>query len=348
MRASEVWICEPGQVAVRPGESQTPASGEVGVRTRVCGISPGTELLAFRGALPESGEDAEIDPHAGHNQYPMRTGYCLVGKVDAVGEDVDRSWIGQRVFAFHPHASRATVPADSIIPLPDSVSDERATFIPNLETAIGLVHDARPMLGERVVVLGQGIVGLLVTRLLSRYPLELLAVADPVPERRERGLTMGADVAVDPAARRDMSKLEDRLRLEDRPGADLVLELSGNPAGLNDAIALAGFGGRIVAGSWYGNKPAGIDLGGRFHRNRISLISSQVSTISPDLTGRWTKQRRMGRVLRLLPELQLEELITHRVPLEQAGRAFELVDKNPAESLQVVLAANEDDTDGSS
>jgi 2-desacetyl-2-hydroxyethyl bacteriochlorophyllide A dehydrogenase len=340
----EVWIAEPGRIELRSAEQCEPDPGEVRVRIAVTGISPGTELLAFRGQLPEPGEDEAIDPHSADGSYPMRTGYCAVGRLEALGACVDPGWKGRRVFLFHPHGTQAVVPHEKLIPIPDAVSDELATFIPNLETALGLVMDARPGIGERFVVLGQGIVGLLVTRLLSRFPLELLAVADPVPERRTQARESGAEFVIDPGDPDDRAHLERRLKEgTDRTGADAVLELSGNPAALNDAISLAGYGGRIIAGSWYGDKPAELDLGGRFHRNRISLASSQVSTIAPELTGRWTKRRRMDEVMRLLPESGLEPLITHRLELDRAMDAFELLDQHPDKALQVLLTCNEND-----
>jgi threonine dehydrogenase-like Zn-dependent dehydrogenase len=166
----------------------------------------------------------------------------------------------------------------------------------------------------------------------------VLATLDRIPERRERSLEAGSQMVLDPVNEDNRSQLYGALcRETDRPGADLVFELSGNPSALNEAVSLAGYGGRIVVGSWYGEKPATLDLGGRFHRNRISIISSQVSTIDPWLSGRWTKGRRMNEVLRLLPALDLEGLITHRFPFCRAADAFHLLDWEPASALQVLL-----------
>lgn len=348
MTAQDVVIRAPGAVTIRQCEIPGPSAGEARVLMRMCGISPGTELLAYRGLLPDGGvDDAELDPHAGATGYPMLPGYCTVGVVDSVGDGVDPDWIGRRVFTFHPHGTHAVVVPDRLIGLPDLVSDELATFIPNLETAIGLVMDARPMLGERVIVLGQGIVGLLVTRLLSRFPLEVLATSDHLPERRRRSRLAGADLVIDPNNDEDRAELQRRFGGRAGPhGADLVLELTGNPEALNDAVELVGYGGRIIAGSWYGSKPAQLDLGGRFHRNRITLTSSQVSTIDPERSGRWTKDRRMSVVVGMLTELGLQDLVTHRFPLNSAGEAYELLDMHPNETLQVLLTAT-DDLDGS-
>jgi 2-desacetyl-2-hydroxyethyl bacteriochlorophyllide A dehydrogenase len=344
VRHRSVIIPAPGSIEIQQTSLPDVGPEHVGIHTLVSGISPGTELLAYRGELPEADpDDAELDPHAGGGGYPMSTGYCSVGVVTSVGDRVDPSWRGRRVFGFLPHGTGAVVDPDSLIPLPDSLPEDLATFIPNLETAIGLVMDARPVLGERVVVIGQGIVGLLVTRLLARYPLGLLATLDRIPGRRARSTASGAELALDPASATDRASLREALET-DQPGADLVIELSGNPAALNDAIQFAGYGGRIVAGSWYGSKSAPIDLGGRFHRNRISLISSQVSTVAPDLSARWTKSRRMATVLRLLPELGLDSLITHRFPLDDAADAFALLDTRSDETIQVVLTCSDQET----
>ncbi len=342
MTVRSVWIIEPHQIEIRSAPVPEPERNQVRVRTSVSGISSGTELLAYRGLLPGHNGDDAIDPHAGVAEYPMRTGYCSVGVIDSIGPGVAERWLHQRVFTFQPHQDCAVVSPDSCIAIPDQISDQLATFIPNLETAVGLVMDAAPVIGERVVVLGQGIVGLLVTRLLSRFPLALLAAADSLPRRRDWARRSGADLVIDPAAPDQRAHLEDDLAVGGVSGADLVLELSGNPDALNDAISLSGYGGRIVAGSWYGTKPAAIDLGGRFHRNRISLVSSQVSTIDPRQTGRWTKDRRMEQVLRLLRELDLDDLISHRFPLEQAADAFTLLDTRPDEALQVVLTCDDE------
>lgn len=348
MSSRQVWITEPGRVEVKPVESSPPGPEEVRLRVSASGISPGTELLAYRGELPPVGaDDTAIDTYTATGGYPIQTGYCLVGRIEAVGEYVEPTWISQRVFAFHPHASRVTLPVEQVLPIPDAISDDLATFIPNLETAMGLVMDARPVMGERIVVLGQGVVGLLVTQLLASLSLELLAVVDPVPRRRELGRSFGAHRSFDPYDPEDRASLDLQLADPESPGADVILELSGNPAALDDAISLAGFAGRVVAGSWYGSKTARIDLGGRFHRNRISLISSQVSTISPELGGRWTKQRRMKHVMRTLTGLELDHLISHRISLDQAGSAFELLDQHPEQALQVILTSDEYAQNGS-
>jgi len=161
---------------------------------------------------------------------------------------------------------------------------------------------------------------------------------DQHPLRREQSLAMGAHTSLDPTAPEALSQLLSLLQ-EGRPyaGADLTYELSGNPAALDQAIAATGFNGRVVIGSWYGQKRAGLDLGGRFHRSRIRLISSQVSTIAPEWGGRWTKSRRLEVAWWMLQQLRPAHLITHRFPITQAAHGYALLDQNPEQAIQVVL-----------
>ena len=207
------------------------------------------------------------------------------------------------------------IPAE-LHPLPPDVSPEEALFLPNLETAVNFMMDGRPMLGERVIVFGQGIVGLLTTALLARHPLTRLITLDRHPLRRSFSLMAGADASLDPAEPGVITALAGELKSSaDREGADLVYELSGSPEALEQSLAVTGFGGRIVIGSWYGQKAAHLSLGGRFHRSRIRLISSQVSSIGPELTGRWTKSRRLEMAWSLLRKVDPVRYVTHRYPV---------------------------------
>ena len=204
-----------------------------------------------------------------------------------------------------------------------------------METAVNLVQDGAPILGERVLVLGQGVVGLLTASLLSEFPLETLVTADCY-ELRRKFSPVRHDLSLDPYSpsfHKDATAL-----LNDR--ADLTFELSGRPETLNEALALTGFSGRIVIGSWYGEKRAEIDLGGAFHRSRIKLISSQVSTLAPELSGRWDKARRFDTAWKALKRIKPEKWITHRFPIEEAKAAYQLLDENPHEAIQVVINYN--------
>jgi 2-desacetyl-2-hydroxyethyl bacteriochlorophyllide A dehydrogenase len=321
-------------VEVRAEPLPVPARGQVLVETLVSAISPGTEMLVYRGQFPRNlAVDAIIGAMQSEFHYPLPYGYACVGKVVDLGADVDRAWLGRLVFAFQPHTSHFAADPAALFPVPSGISPATACFLPNMETAVNLVQDAAPILGERALVLGQGIIGLLTTSLLAEFPLETLVSADFFPRRREASLASGATAALNPGALDFRQQVQSLLQI----GADLTLELSGAPAALDDAIALTTFSGRVVIGSWYGEKRAPIDLGGTFHRSRIKLISSQVSSIAPELSGRWDKSRRFGVAWQMLRHIQPEKWITHRFPLANAADAYRLLDTAPYETIQILL-----------
>jgi threonine dehydrogenase-like Zn-dependent dehydrogenase len=201
-----------------------------------------------------------------------------------------------------------------------------------METAINLVQDGAPIFGERVLVLGQGIVGLLTAALLNEFPLDTLVTADRYTLRCNSS-PIHPHLSLDPHTAGFRQKAMELLE----PGADLTFELSGNPAALNDALALTCFSGRIVIGSWYGEKQVEVNLGGTFHRSRIKLISSQVSTIAPELEGRWDKARRFQAAWKALERVKPQKWITHRFAIDDAVQAYRLLDESPQETIQVLL-----------
>jgi threonine dehydrogenase-like Zn-dependent dehydrogenase len=210
---------------------------------------------------------------------------------------------------------------------------EAAAFLPNMETAVNLVQDAAPILGERAMVFGQGTVGLLTASLLAEFPLETLVTADRFELRRKASVGLGVKDSLDPGEQDFKSAAKSLLN----PDADFSIELSGSPEALNDAIDLTGFSGRIVIGSWYGRKPTHLDLGGSFHRSRIKLISSQVSSISPELSGRWDKTRRFEVAWDAIRRIQPQKWTTHRFSFDKAQDAYRLLDGSPKETIQVML-----------
>jgi threonine dehydrogenase-like Zn-dependent dehydrogenase len=169
--------------------------------------------------------------------------------------------------------------------------------------------------------------------LLCQFPLHALITLDNFAFRRQASLALGATASLDPQAPDFREQLHALLPI----GADLTYELSGSPTTLNDAIAATMFTGRVVVGSWYGNKPVQLDLGGMFHRSRIRLISSQVSSLAPELSGRWDKSRRFALAWQAIQRIQPEKWITHRFPHEDAAAAYLLLDHSPSESIQVIL-----------
>lgn len=335
MKASSLYFLAPGEVEVRREDLPAPAAGEVQVHSTCSAISAGTELLLFGGQLPEGlPVDEDLPALQGDLAYPLKYGYCAVGRVKALGEGVDPSWAGRRVFAFHPHQSTFNARPKHLQPLPEGLDAEDAAFLANLETAIGLVMDADPRLGERVAVLGQGVVGLLTTLLLARHPLSLLLSLDRYPKRRDASLECGAAYSLDPAAPDALVQARDLLGSQ---GADLVFELSGQPEALDSALALAGAQGRVVVGSWYGQRRAPLALDTHFHRGRINLLSSQVGHIQPALRGRWDKARRFQLAWELLPKLRPSRFISHRFPLDAAPEAYRLLSQHPDQALAVLF-----------
>ena len=334
MKGLSVTFTAPKEVSVVEGELPVLGSGQVLVRTLFSAISPGSEMLLYRGDFPQDIPlDENLPALAGEFAYPLKYGYSLVGEVVEAGTGVDSSWVNRLVFAFQPHPSHIITEPEVFLPLPEDLNPEEALFLPNMETAINFLMDGAPMIGEKVIVFGQGIVGLLTTALLSQYPLADLITLDRYELRRSFSLALGARICLDPS----QPKAQERLlaTLPDR--ADLSYELSGAPDALNQAIAMTGYNGRVVIGSWYGGKRADLDLGGHFHRSRIRLISSQVSTIAPDLRGRWTKARRFNLAWEMIKKIQPSRFITHRLPVERASEAYQLIDQKPEESVQVVF-----------
>jgi 2-desacetyl-2-hydroxyethyl bacteriochlorophyllide A dehydrogenase len=316
---------------------------QVLIRTKYSAISAGTEMLIYRGLIPQNlPADTSIPALTGQLKYPLKYGYSLVGKITGVASNLDRQLLGKWVFVFHPHQTEVVANIKDIFLIPHQISPAAALFFPNLETAVSLVMDARPVIGEKIVLFGQGVVGLLTTALLARIPYVRLIAIDPIKKRLAFSHKFGAEQALNPRGKNYHKSLNRLLNLNsssrsETAAADLIFELSGNPEALNSALQLAGYQGRIVIGSWYGNKPVSIDLGTCFHRNRLQLISSQVSTIDPAFRGRWSKQRRFELVWQMLREIKPEVLITHGIPFRKAAAAYRLIDENPAEVIQVIL-----------
>ena len=333
MKRKTLYFTAPRQVEVREEALPAPGVDDVLVETTCSAISAGTEMLIYQGRFPRDLEsDSTISSLRGGFKYPLAYGYACVGVVRETGTQVDKTWRDKLVFAFQPHTSHFIATPDALFPIPSALSPDSACFLPNMETAINLVQDGAPIFGERVLVLGQGIVGLLTASLLSEFPLEMLVTADCYTLRCESS-PVARRLSLDPHAPGFRQEAKGLLK----QGADLTFELSGNPTALNDAIALTRFSGRVVIGSWYGEKPAEIDLGGTFHRSRIKLISSQVSTIAPELEGRWDKARRFDAAWKTLERIKPEKWITHRFSIDDAPEAYRLLDESPQETIQILF-----------
>lgn len=335
MKRQSIYFEGPRQVAVRWEEVPALNAGEVLVRGLLSGISPGTEMLIYRDQAPKGMDvDLNIAALGGDFSYPFKYGYCMVGEIAALGEGVDRQWLGRQVFAFNPHESYFTAKIEHLHRLPEGVTAEEAVLLPNMETAVNFLMDGSPLIGERVAAFGQGVIGLLTTMLLVTFPLAELITVDPYAKRREISRSLGADQAVSPT---ELDAIRQTWGMNGVDGADLIYELSGSPEALNQAIQMAGFESRIIIGSWYGEKTASLALGREFHRSRIKLVSSQVSTLAAPHLGRWTKARRFALAWEKLIQTQPADLITHRFQIADAPQAYQMLDEAPESAVQVVL-----------
>jgi 2-desacetyl-2-hydroxyethyl bacteriochlorophyllide A dehydrogenase len=332
VRRRALIFAGPRAVEVVEEDCPAPGPGEVQVRSRLSAVSAGTELLAYQGQLPAGMSLDETLPALTEatTQFPLRYGYASMGEVVDVGAEVDPTWRGRRVFAFVPHASHFCARANDVFVVPADVPDALAPLLASAETAVNLVLDGQPLLDERALVVGQGSVGLLVTAQLARFPLAALVALEPRPGRRALAQSLGARAVADLAAARSAIGAA---------GADVSFEVSGNPAALDAAIGLTGREGRVVIGSFYGQKRAPVDLGGHFHRGRLRLVSSQVSHIGPALAARWDRQRRMQSAWRLLAGVAgaSESLITHRLPFTEAPAGYRLLAEGNEDVIQMLF-----------
>ncbi|MEZ7830472.1 MAG: zinc-binding dehydrogenase [Gammaproteobacteria bacterium] len=340
MKAQQLYFIEPHQVEIREQQLPPLQPDQVLVKSLYSAISAGTEMLVYRGQLPVA-MSLDKSPTASEAQtinYPTQYGYACVGRIVEVGQGVGADWVGKVVFSFQPHASHYVGALDEIIPLPEGVDPKDAVFLANMETAVNLVHDGNPRLGERVVVLGQGIVGLLVSSVLAKFPLADLYAVESIDGRRTLAAQAGVQATFSPEAESEISALQEKLELNEVcGGADVVYELTGSPAALNLAVDLSAYSGRIVVGSWYGTKSAEINLGERFHRNRMTIVSSQVSTIAPELSGRWDKARRFCVAWDMIKKCHPAQFISHSLDFAKAGEAYRLLDNSPQDTTQIIF-----------
>ena len=304
-----------------------PGPGDVLVRSEFSGISAGTEMLAYRGELDATTpKDEALGALAGSFEYPFAYGYSAVGTVEASRSDVGE---GERVFAFHPHQSRFVVPAVDVVPVGDC-DPPAATLFPLVETALQISRDTGIRLREAAVVVGLGPVGILTAILLARSG-SVVVGSDPKPWRRETARACGLE-AVEPDELVDVVRVATRGR-----GADVVVEATGNPEALGQSLGLLAAEGVAIVASWYGTKPVSLPLGAEFHRRRLELRSSQVSTIGGRAV-RWDRGRRLETTQALLAELPLSTLASHTFPVERAAEAYTAIDRGDDGVVHVALA----------
>ena len=291
--------------------------GDVLVRTICSGISSGTELLAYRGEIdPDLALDETIGALGGTFRYPFRYGYSCVGLVEQSRGSVDE---GALVFAFHPHQDRFVASASSVVSL-GPVDPRIATLFPLVETAVQITLDAAPLLDDEVVVFGLGAVGTLTAVLLGRAGARVVAV-DPLSWRRDAAASLGVTAVAPDGLTAALSRRAARL------GVPLIVEASGRPEVLAESLQLLAHEGTALVASWYGTKDVTLPLGASFHRRRLTIRSTQVSTIPARLSGQWTAGRRRAVTGDLLTMLRLDPLATHDFPFSSAPDAFAAVDE---------------------
>ncbi len=292
VQAMAFWLREPGVGEIRPLEVSDPGPGEVLVRTLRSAVSRGTETLVFRGGVPPDQYAAMRAPfQEGDFPGPLKYGYLNVGVVEKGPPDL----VGRTVFCLYPHQTAYVVPASAVVVVPEDVPAARAVLAGTVETAVNALWDAAPLLGDRVTVVGGGMVGLCVARLLVGIPGLEVTVVDVDAERATVVGAIGAHFA---------------LPAEAEGGRDLVVHASASSAGLQLSLDLLSAEGTVVELSWYGDAEVNLRLGGTFHSGRLSIRASQVGAVSPTRRGRRTTTDRVRLALRLLRDPAFDALVT--------------------------------------
>ena len=287
--ATALWMVGPGRAELR---REPAVGGEVLVEALYGGISRGTEALVFAGRVPRSEWTRMRAPlQGGEFPFPVKYGYATVGRV----VEGPPALIGREIFALHPHQDRFALPEAMAAPLPPGVPAGRAILAANMETALNIVWDGGAGPGDRIAVVGAGVVGALAAWLCARLPGAEVALIDIDPGRAELAATLGCSFATPDAAPED---------------CDLVIHASGAGAGLRTALGAAGFEATVVEASWYGDRVVELPLGAAFHSRRPRLVSSQVGAVAPSRRPRWTHRRRLAAALGLLTDPALDILVS--------------------------------------
>lgn len=295
--ARALWITGPGNAELRPATLTTSCPDPLLIRALVSGISRGTESLVFHGKIPKSEWDRMRCPfQEGAFPFPVKYGYAMVGQV----EDGPADRIDERVFTLHPHQSRFSVPAPAAIPISDAISSERAVLAAQMETAMNATWDAAPRIGDRIAIVGGGVAGCLLAYLCAGLAGTDVTLIDINPEREPIAVRLGAKFAT-----------------PDQPlpaDCDLVFHTSGSAAGLTLSLSLAGFEATVIEVSWYGSQHVPVGLGGAFHSQRLTLLSSQVGSVAGARRPRWDHRRRLAKALSLCADPQLDVLVADGTP----------------------------------
>ncbi|MFI2436121.1 NAD(P)-binding protein [Streptomyces sp. NPDC018693] len=297
--ARAFWVGRPGEGEIREAPLPDPREGEVLVRALYSGVSRGTETLVFRGGVPASQHTAMRAPfQEGDFPAPVKYGYLSVGVVEQGPADL----LGRTVFCLYPHQTRYVVPAAAVTVVPESVPAERAVLAGTVETAVNALWDAAPLVGDRIAVVGGGMVGCSVAALLARFPGVRVQLVDADPGRAATAQALGVDFAPPERALGD---------------CDLVVHASATEAGLARALELLAAEGTVVELSWYGDRRVSLPLGEAFHSRRLTVRSSQVGTVSPARRASRTYGDRLALALELLADPALDALVTGESAFEE-------------------------------
>jgi 2-desacetyl-2-hydroxyethyl bacteriochlorophyllide A dehydrogenase len=309
--ARAFWVTAPATGAIREEPLRDPGPGEVRVRSVVSAVSRGTESLVFSGRVPETEYQRMRCPHQGGDfPFPVKYGYASVGRVTAGAPALG----GKHVFCLHPHQTEYVVAEESVVPVPDGVPAERAVLAANLETAVNALWDATPRIGDRVSVVGGGVVGCLVAYLAAKTAGAEVELVDVNLERKSVATALGVRFAPPESAARDR---------------DLVFHASGQKEGLRGALGLAAKESSVVELSWFGKGDVALPLGEAFHVNRLTLRASQVGTVSPHARPRFTHRSRLELSLRLLADPALDALIDGESAFEDLPRTMATLAASP-------------------
>jgi hypothetical protein len=294
--ARAFWTVAPGRGEVREEALPAPGADAVRVCTLASGISRGTEALVFAGRVPPSQYAVMRAPlMAGAFPFPVKYGYSAVGLTEA----------GARVFVLHPHQDVFVAPAAMCIAVPDAVPTPRAVLAANMETAVNIAWDAAPLAGERILVIGAGVVGLLTASLLARIPAARVTVVDIDPARASLAGRFGCAFATPDAAPAEQ---------------ELIVHASGSAEGLRLALSRTAFEARIVEASWFGDASPALPLGEAFHARRLRIIASQVGSVAAAVRGRRTHAERLALALNLLADSAYDALLEPATTFEDLPR----------------------------
>jgi threonine dehydrogenase-like Zn-dependent dehydrogenase len=291
-QARAFWLRSPGQGEVRPVKLPQRGPGDVHVRTVYSGVSRGTETLVFRGGVPVSQYAAMRAPFQdGEFPAPIKYGYLNVGVVEQGSPDL----LGRTVFCLYPHQTEYIVPADAVAPVPDDVPARRAVLTGTVETAVNALWDAAPLVGDRITVVGAGMVGCCIAALLARFPGVRVELVDVDPTRATTAAALGVRFAHPDDA---------------EGGRDLVVHASATSAGLQRSLELLSAEGTVLELSWYGDRDVTLSLGGSFHSGRLTVRASQVGAIASARRSSRTFADRLALSLDLLRDPVFDVLIT--------------------------------------